>query len=177
VLLPLGAGVAVLGVAVGRPDGLILPFMAFNPAMEAARENRARRAAALAACLDPAIEAQAVGPRHPNVAQSLARLAGGYVAIGDLAQAEALYQRALMIQEEALGLEHGDVALSLEGYTALLRKGDRAAEAAELEVRIRAIRTKAASTEENHAAGGESAPPAAADFTAGGAPAPSAPRE
>ena len=177
VLLPLGAGVAVLGLAVGRPDGLILPFMAFNPAIDAARENRTSREAALAACLDPAIQAQTLGPRHPSVARSLAHLAEGYGAIGDLAQADGLYQRALAIQEEALGPEHVDVALTLEGYAALLRKGDRAAEADELEVRIGAIRTKVALTEENHAAGGESAPPEGVDFTEGRAPSPSAPPE
>lgn len=178
VLLPLGAGVAVLGMAAGTPSGLVLPFMAFNPAIEAARENRTRREAALAACLDPATQAQALGPRHPSVARSLARLAEGYTAIGELAQAEALYQRALAIEEEVLGPEHGDLARTLEGYAALLRKRDRAAEAAELEARIVAIRTKAASNGESHASGGESAPPEVADFTDGGAPSlPSAPPE
>jgi tetratricopeptide (TPR) repeat protein len=178
VLLPLGAGVALLGLAAGRPEGVVLPFMAFNPAIKAANENRTTREAALAACLDPAIEAQTHGPRHPRVARSLTRLAAGYAVLGDLAQAEALYQRALGIQEEALGPDHDDVALTLEGYAALLRKRDRAAEAAELEARIEAIRTKAASTWENHVAGGESAPSEAADLTDGGAPSPpSAPPE
>ena len=173
VLLPLGAGVAVLGLAAGRPEGVVLPFMAFNPAIEAARENRTSREAALAACLDPIMLAQRFGPRHPSVARSLSRLADGYAVIGDLAQAEALYKRALTIEEEALGPDHDDVALTLEGYAALLRQGNRTAEAAELAGRIEAIRTRAAA-KENHAAGGESAPPEATDFTEGGAPSPSA---
>ena len=170
-LLPLGAGVAVLGMAVGRPDGLILPFMAFNPAIEAAKENRTTREAAMAACLDPAIQAQTLGPRHPSVARSLTRLADGYAVIGDLTQAEGLYQRALAIQEEGLGTDHDDVALTLAGYTALLRKQGRAAEAAELDSRIEAIRTRAAA-EENHAAGSERGPSEGAAVTEGGAPSP-----
>ena len=165
VLLPLGAGVAVLGLTMGQPHGLVLPFMAFNPALEAAKENRTTRETALAACLDPIIQAETLGPRHPGVALSLARLAGGYAAIGDLVQGEVLYQRALAIQEEALGSDHGDVARTLEGYAALLRRRDRVGEAAELEVRIEAIRTRAASTEKHHAAGGESAPPESAQIT------------
>jgi tetratricopeptide (TPR) repeat protein len=172
VLLPLGAGVAVLGMVAGTPQGLVLPFMAFNPAIAAAKENQTARERALAVCLDPIIQAQTLEPRHPEVARSLVRLADGYAAIGDLTQAAGLYRRALAIQEEALGPDHDDVARTLEGYAGLLRKSDRAEEAAELEARIVAIRTKAASTGANHAAGGEGTPPEAAEFTEGGAPSP-----
>lgn len=167
VLLPLGAGVAVLGLAMGQPHGVILPFMAFNPAIEATRENRTRREAALAACLDPVLLAQRLGPRHPSVARSLSRLADGYAVIGDLAQAEALYQRALAIEEEALGPDHDEVALTLEWYAALLRKQNRMGEAAEVASRIAAIRTRAA-THETHAGGEDGGLPAAADVTENG---------
>jgi hypothetical protein len=165
VLLPLGAGVAVLGLAVGRPDGLVLPFMAFNPAIDAARENRITRERALATCLDPIIQAQTLGPRHPDVARSLVRLADDLALIGELAQAEELYQRALAIQQDALGADHGDVARTLDAYAALLRKSGRMAEAVELELRIVTIRTKAASVDENRTANGGSAASVASEST------------
>jgi hypothetical protein len=164
VLLPLGAGVAVLGLAAGRPDGLVLPFMAFNPAIVAPKENRTTRERALAACLDPVIQAQTLGPRHPEMARSLGRLAAGYAAVGEVMQAEALYRRVLAIQEDALGPDHEDVALTLAAHAALLRTWDRAVEAAALERRIEAIRTRAAA-EGHDAAGGETPPPGASELT------------
>jgi Tetratricopeptide repeat len=90
------------------------------------------RERALAECLDPMIQAQTLGPRHPAVARSLIRLADGHAVIGDLDRAGVLYQRALAIQEESLGPDHGDVAWTLGAYATLLRKKNRTAEAAEL---------------------------------------------
>jgi len=58
------------------------------------------------------------------------------------ATANSIYQRALEIQEEALGPEHPDVAASLENYADLLRKTNRKKKAKELEARARAIRAK-----------------------------------
>ncbi len=49
---------------------------------------------------------------------------------------------SLAIWEAALGLDHPDVATSLENYAALLRETGRADEAAEMEARATAIRAK-----------------------------------
>ncbi|WP_437841988.1 tetratricopeptide repeat protein [Sorangium sp. So ce1153] len=71
---------------------------------------------------------QALGPEHPDVAQSLNSLAGLLQAKGDYAAAEPLYHRALAIREKALGAEHPDVAQSLNDLAALFyAKGDYAA--------------------------------------------------
>jgi hypothetical protein len=54
-----------------------------------------------------------------------------------------LYQRALMIRENALGpTPHPVVARSLENYAALLRKIYRPVEAAAMEARARVIRAQ-----------------------------------
>ena len=73
---------------------------------------------------------------------SFNNLASFYYAQGKYAEAEPLYRRALAIFEKALGPEHLDVARSLENYAKLLRKTNRKAEAAKMEVRAKAIRTK-----------------------------------
>ena len=46
------------------------------------------------------------GPEHPDTATSLNNLAQLYADMGDYAKAEPLYQRALKINEKALGPEH-----------------------------------------------------------------------
>ncbi len=85
---------------------------------------------------------KALGPEHPNVATSLNNLAFMYHDQGKYAEAEALYKRALAIDEKALGPEHPDVAQSLENYAALLRKTGRSTEATKMEARAKAIRAK-----------------------------------
>jgi tetratricopeptide (TPR) repeat protein len=59
---------------------------------------------------------------------------------GELEKAESLFERALAIRENALGVEHPDVATSLENYAFLLRDMGRPEEAERLEARARAIR-------------------------------------
>ncbi len=76
------------------------------------------------------------------MATSLNNLALLYKAQGNYAEAEPLYRRSLAIWEKALGPEHPDVVQSLENYAALLRETGRADEAAEMEVRAKAIRAK-----------------------------------
>ncbi len=63
-------------------------------------------------------------------------------AQGRYAEVEPLFQRALAINEKALGPEHPDVAQSLENYAALLRQTARAYEAKRMEARAKAIRAK-----------------------------------
>ena len=55
-------------------------------------------------------------PTHPDVATSLNNLAGLYRSQGKYADAEPLYQRALNILEEALGLKHPNTRTVRENY-------------------------------------------------------------
>jgi tetratricopeptide (TPR) repeat protein len=66
-----------------------------------------------------AIREKALGPDHPNVAQSLHNLALLYYAQGAYDKAEPLYQRSLAIQEKAFGPDHPDVAASLHNLALL----------------------------------------------------------
>src|SRR5438034_290814 len=68
-----------------------------------------------------ALREQALGPTHPDVAQSLNSLARLLQATGDYAGARPLYERALRIREEALGPTHLDVAQSLNDLAWLLQ--------------------------------------------------------
>ena len=56
-----------------------------------------------------AIGEKALGPDHPDVAQSLNNLASCTTHQGRYAEAEPLYKRALAIREKALGPDHPDV--------------------------------------------------------------------
>src|SRR5215475_14056908 len=68
---------------------------------------------------------KALGPEHPDVAQSLNNLAILYRLKGDYAKAEPLYQRALAIREKAFAPEHPDVAGVLNTLANLYwNKGD-----------------------------------------------------
>ena len=85
---------------------------------------------------------KALGPEHPDVAQSLNNLGELYRAQGKYSKAEPLYKRSLAIWEKALGPEHPNMAQGLENYAALLRKTNREAEATRMEARAKAIRAK-----------------------------------
>src|SRR5215472_15865496 len=85
-------------------------------------------------------EAEGFGPQDLDVATSLNNLAVLYSAQGKYVEAEPLFKRALAIQEKALGLEHPDVAATMENYAALLSKTKREAEAAQVEANARRIR-------------------------------------
>jgi Flp pilus assembly protein TadD len=63
-----------------------------------------------------ALREQALGPNHPEVAQSLNNLAIIYSAQGRKAKAEPLLQRALAIWEQALGPQHPQVAIVRKNY-------------------------------------------------------------
>src|SRR5215831_1119233 len=86
---------------------------------------------------------KALGPEHPDVAQSLNNLANLYSLKGDNAKAEPLFQRALAIFEKALGPKHPEVAQSLHNLAIIYSlKGDYA-KAEPLHQRALAIREKA----------------------------------
>ncbi len=86
---------------------------------------------------------QALGTEHPDVAQSLNRLATIYSGKGDDAKAEPLHQRALVIWEKALGPDHPDVSVSLNNLARLYRDKGDFAKAESLYQRALAIREKA----------------------------------
>ncbi len=76
------------------------------------------------------------------MAHSLNNLALLYQVQGKYAEAESLVKRALAIWKSALGPAHPNVAKGLENYASLRRKMGLSAEAARLEARARAIRTR-----------------------------------
>jgi tetratricopeptide (TPR) repeat protein len=78
---------------------------------------------------------QALGPEHPDVAQSFNNLAELYRVQGRYADAEPHYQWALAILEKVFGPKHPDVAIVIKNYAALLRATNRDVETAGLEVR------------------------------------------
>jgi tetratricopeptide (TPR) repeat protein len=89
-----------------------------------------------------ALREQALGPNHPEVAQSLNDLAVVYYAQGRYAEAEPLYQRALAIYERALGPDHFDVATILNNLAEFYRAQGRYSEAEPLLQRALAIGEK-----------------------------------
>jgi tetratricopeptide (TPR) repeat protein len=86
-----------------------------------------------------AIREKALGSEHPDVARSLKNLAAIRLRQKDHAEAEALYRRALIILEKSLGLKHPELVASLEDYASLLRTMKRKTEAAEVEIRVKAM--------------------------------------
>jgi tetratricopeptide (TPR) repeat protein len=72
-----------------------------------------------------AIREKALGPDHPDVAQSLNNLAELYKTQGRYAEAEPLYKRSLAIWEKALGPNHPDVATALNNLAELYRNQGR----------------------------------------------------
>jgi len=85
-------------------------------AVQHPRPVRAGRAALQALAGDPE---KALGPEHPDVAQSLNNLAELYRSQGRYAQAEPLYKRSLAMLEKVLGPDHPDVANSLNNLALL----------------------------------------------------------
>jgi CHAT domain-containing protein/Tfp pilus assembly protein PilF len=95
------------------------------------------------------IRERALGPDHPDVAQSLEMLAlfytgqGTYVSQARYAQAEPLFKRALAIWDKALAQDHPDVAESLVIVARLYFNQGQYAQAEPLFKRSLAIREKA----------------------------------
>jgi DNA-binding winged helix-turn-helix (wHTH) protein/tetratricopeptide (TPR) repeat protein len=88
-----------------------------------------------------AIREKALGPEHPDVAQSLNNLAWLHQHTGRHTEAEGLHRRAIVIAENTLGPEHPDVAQSVSNLAWLLQHTGRHAEAELLH--RRSIREKA----------------------------------
>jgi tetratricopeptide (TPR) repeat protein len=82
------------------------------------------------------------GADAPNVASSLNKLAVLYEEVGNLSDAEPLYQRSLKIREQA-GANNPDIAASLNNLGALYADQGKYSEAQPLYERALAIREKA----------------------------------
>src|SRR5262249_39540054 len=76
-----------------------------------------------------AIREKALGPDHPDVAQSLNNLATLYDQQARYADAEPLYKRSLVIRENILGPNHPMVAESLNNLASHYSKQRRYADA------------------------------------------------
>src|SRR5262249_12701865 len=145
-----GLAAGLVGSVVLLNPGVALfagPAWAIGGAIDQSLKNwRARKLAYASAertCLEPVILAETLGPEHADVASALWILAGGYANQRDYVAAERLYQRALAIQERALGPESSQVVTTLKAYAELLRSTGRDEQAMDLETRVQAIRTKA----------------------------------
>ncbi len=90
-----------------------------------------------------ALREEALGPTHPDVAESLNILALFYQAQGAYGKAEPLLVRALNIREKALGPMHLDVAESLNGLAGFYRAQGAYPKAEPLLVRALDIAEKA----------------------------------
>jgi tetratricopeptide (TPR) repeat protein len=90
-----------------------------------------------------AVREQALGPSHPDVANSLNNLAALYKDQGAYAQAEPLYTRAVAIIEKTLGPSHPLVATNLTNLARLYRDQGAYTRAEPLYIRALANREQA----------------------------------
>jgi tetratricopeptide (TPR) repeat protein/transcriptional regulator with XRE-family HTH domain len=90
-----------------------------------------------------AIREQALGPGHPDTAESLNDLGGVLWAQGDLGAARSLVECALEIRQRTMGLGHPDTAESLNHLAILLQAQGELARARPLAERALAIREEA----------------------------------
>lgn len=90
-----------------------------------------------------AISEKALGPTHPDVADSLNNLARLYESEGRYGDAEPVYKRSLAILEKTLGPNHPAVATSLNNLAGVYQNEGRDADAEPLYKRALAIREKA----------------------------------
>ncbi|CAN0065051.1 unnamed protein product [Ectocarpus sp. 12 AP-2014] len=89
-----------------------------------------------------AVEEEACGPDHPNVATHLNNLAELLRNQGTYAGAEPLHVRSLAIREKTLGPDHPCVATDLNNWAGLLAIQGKYQEAEPLHVRSLAIRER-----------------------------------
>ncbi|MBZ5638111.1 MAG: serine/threonine-protein kinase [Acidobacteriia bacterium] len=89
------------------------------------------------------VQEKALGPNHPDVAESLNNLASLHWFEGKYAEAESLYKRSLEIWEKTLGPDHPDVAKSLNNLALVYWNEGKYAEAVPLAKRSLDIWEKA----------------------------------
>jgi Tfp pilus assembly protein PilF len=118
------AQAGALANALGRAENMLTNYVAARSLHERAVQ----------------ITEQALGPQHPDTAQSLNNLAYLLHTQGDTTAARALYERALSIREQVLGPQHPDTASSLNNLAYLLRSQDNSDAARPLYERALSIR-------------------------------------
>jgi len=93
-----------------------------------------------------------LSPDHPDVADSLYRLASVYWSQGRYAEAQPLHERALAVRERALGPDHTDVAESLNDLAMIYQNRGWYAEAEPLYERSLVILERALGSDDVHVA-------------------------
>jgi tetratricopeptide (TPR) repeat protein len=94
-----------------------------------------------------AVREQNLGFNHPHTASTYYKLAKVYTALMRNIEAESYYLKALSILEYSFVPNTSFIATTLEQYAILLRKMKRENEADELEARVKEIRAKQVSSE------------------------------
>ncbi len=89
-----------------------------------------------------AIREKALGPDHPDVAQSLNNLALLYYHQEEYEKAAEAFERIIAIDEKALGPDHPSLAQHMKNYAIILGKLDRNTEAAQWSAKAEAIRKR-----------------------------------
>ncbi len=84
-------------------------------------------------------EAEKEGPHTPKVATSLVNLANTFRQQGKYAEAEPLYQRAIVAKEKSAGPLHKEMVPILENYAKMLKASGRTAEGEKMEKKALAI--------------------------------------
>ena len=84
-------------------------------------------------------EAEKEGPFCAKVATSLVNLANTYRQQGKYAEAEPLYQRAIVAKEKGVGPLHKEMIPIFENYAKMLKAAGRTAEAEKMEKKVLAI--------------------------------------
>lgn len=85
---------------------------------------------------------EALGSNHPNVAMALANLGHTYLELGRWTDAEISFERALVIDRKAFGLESEDACADLSWLARVRVEQKRFAEAAALAEQVLTIRGK-----------------------------------
>lgn len=93
------------------------------------------------------VQQQYLEPRNPGMAVTIQALADVYREEGKTdpqkyGPARALYERALNIQQENLGMDHPDLLISLTGYLEVLHALHEETTASDIQARIDAIRKR-----------------------------------
>jgi tetratricopeptide (TPR) repeat protein len=85
------------------------------------------------------LQAQTLGPQHPQVADRLVDLAGLEIRLKHYPVAESLLKEALQIQEKAYGPHHPTLADSLAPLATVYRLTNRPQQAEQIEARLRQL--------------------------------------
>jgi len=89
-----------------------------------------------------ALRQKALGPKNPEVAESLAGLAECDFRAGRLREAEAIFERALALSRKPDGGYYPSAYDALSGYAALLRATHRDKQAADIEALLQSLGVK-----------------------------------